>query len=76
MEETEHIPWYLSNEYREDSTGFMVETNRGTIGRTYHDKGMVNGKMPVYFDDKSMPMLCKPENLIFISKIENDEQFD
>lgn len=29
-------------------SGFLVETKLGKIGRTIHDNGVVNGKIPVY----------------------------
>lgn len=29
-------------------SGYLVETKGGKIGRTFHSKGMVNGKVPVY----------------------------
>ena len=30
------------------NSGYIVETKLGKIARTYHSKGMVNGKVPVY----------------------------
>ena len=30
------------------NSGYIVETSRGDIGRTYHSKGTINGKVPVY----------------------------
>jgi hypothetical protein len=29
-------------------SGYLVETKAGKIGRTFHNKGTVNGKIPVY----------------------------
>jgi len=29
-------------------SGYLVKTKDGKIGRTYHNKGLVNGKVPVY----------------------------
>ena len=60
--------WYLSHEYRSEE--------RGLIGRTYHEKGMVNGKMPVYIDDKPQPMLCDPKTLLFVNKITKEDELD
>ena len=77
MEEPENEgDWYLTDEYRKDSVGFMVETRHGIIGRTHHDKGLVNGKMPVYIDDKPLPMLCNPKTLLFVSKITEEDDLD
>lgn len=28
--------------------GYLVETKSGKQGRTYHNKGTINGKIPVY----------------------------
>lgn len=28
--------------------GYLVTTKRGLQGRTYHSKGLINGKVPVY----------------------------
>jgi hypothetical protein len=38
--------------------GFVVviEDGTGRTGRTFHSKGFVNGKMPVYLESK--PMAC------------------
>ena len=75
MEEKEEIPWYLDMEYRKGSVGFMVETASGFIGRTYHEKGMVNGKMPVYTDNNNMPMICNPKTLLFVGKIKSEDDY-
>ena len=69
-------PWYLEHENRKGTTGFMVETKKGFIGRTYHDKGLINGKMPVYMDDQKHPMLCDPKTLLFVKGIKLGEEFD
>lgn len=29
-------------------SGYIVETKAGKLGRTIHEKGIVNGKIPVY----------------------------
>jgi hypothetical protein len=30
------------------NSGYLVETKEGKMGRTFHNKGLVNGKVPVY----------------------------
>ncbi len=35
--------------------GYLVETKTGIKGRTYHSKGLVNGKVPVYECTKEVP---------------------
>lgn len=32
------------------STGYIVKTNTGLIGRTYHILGKFHGKVPVFFE--------------------------
>jgi hypothetical protein len=77
MKDLEHDgDWYLTHEYRKDSIGFMVETKRGLIGRTYHKDGLINGKMAVHIDDKPMPVLCNPKTLIFVSKLTEEDEFE
>lgn len=29
-------------------SGYLVETKAGKLGRTIHEKGIINGKIPVY----------------------------
>lgn len=48
--------------------GVIVETKTGKIGRTFNNKGLINGKVPVYLEidensytDKAI--LCDPKNL-------------
>lgn len=31
-----------------EKSGYIVETKKGKIGRTFNNKGLVNGKVPVY----------------------------
>ena len=45
------------------SSGFLVETKSGKKGRTYHNKGLINGKVPVYVDGEEKPILCDPTTL-------------
>jgi hypothetical protein len=63
------IPWYLDLENRKDSEGFKVKTGTGKIGYTYHEKGLVNGKMPVYIEGMDLPMLCDPATLMYIQAV-------
>jgi len=49
-------------------SGFIVTTQDGKTGRTYHDKGTVNGKIPVYleiskFKYSETAILCRQETL-------------
>jgi hypothetical protein len=58
-------------------SGYLVEMMDGSLGRTIHEKGMVNGKVPVYkatlvkeFKGTKIPLsfseaaiLCDPEGL-------------
>jgi len=41
--------------------GYIVETKKGLIGRTYHHENMVNGKTRVYTDKGNL--LCDPQTL-------------
>lgn len=59
--------------------GYLVQLKDGRKGRTYHDKGLINGKVPVYLCTKTKPtrikglevcidftataILCAPETL-------------
>ena len=52
------------------NSGMLVEhLKTGKQGRTYNNKGMVNGKVPVYFETetkhiyKDEAVLCSVENL-------------
>jgi hypothetical protein len=55
-----------------ENAGYLVETKDGKQGRTYHAKGLVNGKVPVYLlegDTKirikfsDCAILCDPKSL-------------
>jgi hypothetical protein len=67
------------------NSGYLVETKTGKEGRTFHSKGMVNGKVPVYLCEESMPdniigsicikysetaILCDPKTLKTIGFID------
>lgn len=43
-------------------SGRIVKDKDGNVGVTYHDDKPVNGKLLVYFLDKSK-RLCNPQNL-------------
>ena len=45
------------------TAGYLVETKDGKQGRTYHSKGTINGKIPVYVDGEKKPRLCNRDNL-------------
>lgn len=45
------------------SSGYLVETRSGKRGRTYHTKGLINGKVPVYFEGENKPILYDPNAL-------------
>lgn len=66
-------------------SGFLVQTKDGKLGRTYHTKGMINDKVPVYLATEvkeyegglSVPSkfsetatLCDPKGLTRISFID------
>ena len=50
------------------NSGFIVETKSGKRGRTYHSKGLINEKVPVYLEiteneHQKAAILCRPETL-------------
>lgn len=52
----------------QSQAGYLVETKTGKKGRTYHSKGLINGKVPVYleinereYSDKAI--LCDPDTI-------------
>lgn len=56
-------------------SGYLVETKSGNTGRTYNDKEMINGKVPVYlYDENGKPaekaILCDPKTLKTIGFID------
>lgn len=38
---------------KEENQGYIVETHDGKTGRTYHHKGLINKKVPVYLFDNN-----------------------
>ena len=50
--------------------GYLVETKNGKTGRTFHNKGLINGKVPVYIDGEQIPLLCDINSLKLIGFID------
>lgn len=44
------------------NSGYIVETKEGKLGRTYHSKGLVNGKIPVYLATELREFLANPKD--------------
>lgn len=60
-----------------ENSGYLVETKTGKRGRTYHSKGLINGKVPVYLEDENKKLsfsdnaiLCDPATLRIIGFID------
>ena len=56
-------------------SGYLVKTKKGLKGRTYHSKGFVKGKLPVYLENedgsfKKVAMLCDPKTVTRIGFID------
>lgn len=56
-------------------SGFLVTTKNGKKGRTYHSKGNINGKTPVYLEEKPFiysdkAILCETTTLKIIGFID------
>lgn len=45
------------------TAGYIVETQEGKIGRTYHYKGTINKKLPVYFPGEEKPVLFSRDKI-------------
>lgn len=59
----------------QSQSGYIVETKSGKKGRTYHAKGLINEKVPVYpeikdheYSDKAI--LCDPKTIKIIGFID------
>ena len=52
------------------NSGLLVKTATGRVGRTYHSKGLINGKVPVYIDGESTPILCDMKKIKIIGYID------
>lgn len=44
------------------NSGYLVETKDGKHGRTYHSKGLINGKIPVYLATEFREFPKNPKN--------------
>lgn len=44
------------------NSGYLVETKEGKPGRTYHSKGLVNGKIPVHLATEFQEFPENPKN--------------
>lgn len=52
------------------NSGYLVKHANGKTGRTYHAKGLIYGKVPVYFDGEKIAVLCSKEKLTVIGFID------
>lgn len=55
--------------------GYLVQTKTGVRGRTYYEKKLINGKIPVYkeiskFNYSEKAILCDPDSLKIIGFID------
>jgi hypothetical protein len=55
---------------KQSESGYLVETKSGKQGRTYHYKGLINGKVPVYIDGEDKPILSDKDSLKLIGFID------
>lgn len=46
-----------------ENAGYVVETKDEKIGRTYHEKEKINGKVQVFIEGEETPLLCDPTGL-------------
>lgn len=53
-----------------NNSGYLVKHTNGKTGRTYHEKGKINGKVPVYFDGEKIAVLCSKKELTVIGFID------
>jgi hypothetical protein len=57
-------------------SGYIVKTKKGKTGRTYHYKGLVNGKVPVYLEKEDgsgyeeKAILCSIDSLVKVGYID------
>ena len=57
------------------NSGYLVITKKGLRGRTYHSKGLINSKVPVYLEESKFKysdkaILCYSETLKVIGFID------
>ena len=50
--------------------GFIVETQTGMVGKIYSEEKLINGKIPVYFENTERPLLSVPETLKIIGRFD------
>lgn len=51
---------------KRDHSGHIVKTKSGKEGYTKHSDTKINGKIPVYFENSDLKMLCSPDKLEII----------
>jgi len=73
-EQSEEELWFMQKlglikDKNDLGPGYLVEHKSGKTGRTYHSKGLINGKVPVYMEGMP-PMLCKTESFKIIGFID------
>lgn len=56
-------------------SGYLVKTKKGKVGRTFHSKGEVGGKTPVYLETEPLTysdkaILCETQTLKVIGYID------
>jgi len=64
-----------SESITQSQRGYLVETSDGRKGRTFHSKGLINGKVPVYLETKPFQysdkgVLCHPINIKLVGFID------
>ncbi len=65
----------FQNDQAMTTPGYLVKTKKGLRGRTYHNKGLVNNKTPVYLEKsedefEEQAILCDPLSLTKIGFID------
>jgi len=60
---------------KKSESGYIVTTKKGLKGRTYHSKGLINEKLPVYLERKdgsfqAVALLCDPKTVTKIGFID------
>ena len=57
------------------TSGYVVRHNKtNSVGRTFHNKKLIQGKIPVYYENgkgyEERAVLCSPENLTIIGFVD------
>lgn len=47
-------------------SGYIVLTKDGKQGKVYHKNGLINSKVPIYFDNDDMPILSNVKSFTII----------